>query len=184
MFGKRKKTKKSKKKEVLKVSKRELKKYDFEKKFQEEVIEEEIIKPLHIGHVIWADVDEEEELGNDSMEVENILLKDTKVKVRKDLDEYFVRNSDELKSEKKSKKVLKKKSQSTKFKKYYQYKKYRFETPSELIEYMEKYPKMREKMANYVLEDDAFFTWLGQNSYHFIESVKEFRTFKKNIEKS
>lgn len=184
MFNNKKKTKKKKRTQVLKVSKKELKKYDFEKKFIEEMpVEEVIYKPININSIIWADVcDDVDEV--EEPQVDNVLLKGTTMNVKKDLDEYFVRNSDELKNSIKKKNKKSKKSRTSKFNNYYEYKNVKFHTPSELLEYIERNPKNAEKVSSYVLEDDFFFTWLGQNSYHFMESIKEFRLFKKNIEKS
>ncbi len=113
-------------------------------------------------------------------EEENNAVEDTNIK--KGLDDYFVKNDSEL-FKSTGRKQKSKKRRRTNLRSYYRYKGKKFQTPTNLLEYLDKHPKKIEKIATLIVDDELFFEWLGKNSHQFIESVKEFRTFKKKIEK-
>lgn len=126
-------------------------------------------------HFTWADAYCEVEEKPDLMEEDSLVNVNTK----KDLNEYFIKNKQEiLVTQKKTKKKKKKQAKLTK---HYMYGKTTFRTPQELIEYIEKNPKKLPQLAQTVLDDEIFYNWLGIQTYQFVESVKKFREFKKTM---
>lgn len=104
-----------------------------------------------------------------------------KESIKKELDEYFLKNNSDLFIKEGSKRKFKK-LKKRRLRNYYKYRGHKFQTPYEFLEFLDKNPKKLDKIASTVLDDELFFKWLGKNSHQFIESVKDFRTFKKKIE--
>lgn len=152
-----------------------------EKKIEEE---DEEIKPIF--NFEWTD-NEVCQLKQKKLEEKKSKPKEVEVpiipqeSIKKDLDEYFLKNNSDL-FIKKSSKTKVKKGKKARLRSYYKYKGNEFHSPSELLEFLDKNPKKLEKIASVIVDDELFFKWLGKNSHQFMESVKDFRTFKKKIE--
>lgn len=129
------------------------------------------------NHFVWSDIDSNTCTIETSPNKEESSIKTTNIK--KNLDDYFLRNNSDLFVNSGKKKH--KKKMNAKYKNFYRYNGTKFSTPNDLLSYIDKHPKKLDKIASKMIDDELFFEWLGKHSHQFTESVKEFRQFKKNI---
>lgn len=172
------------KKEMKKSRKAKLRQ-DKKKVVTVDVVEEKQETPIY--NIEWADNEvcqAKKKKKNPEIEIkEEIPLPlEKQGSIKKELDEYFLKNNSEL-FIKEGKRRKTKKIKRVRLRSYYKYKGHKFLSPLDFMEYLDKNPKKIEKIASDVLDDELFFKWLGKNSHQFIESVKDFRSFKKKIEK-
>lgn len=167
------------------ISEAPIKKRKTRGKSEEKIKEKnEVVEPVF--NFEWAD-NEVCQLKQMKLEEKKVIPKEVEEpkipqeSIKKELDEYFLKNNSDLFIKEGSKKKAKK-SKRARLRSYYKYKGNQFHSPSELLEFLDKNPKKLEKIAATIVDDELFFKWLGKNSHQFIESVKDFRTFKKKIE--
>lgn len=179
------KSKKTKLKQEKKLEKKQSKKSKVIVEDKTNIVEEKVTKPHY--NIEWADNEvcqarKKQKIPKVEETVDIPLPLEKQGSIKKELDEYFLKNNSDL-FIKEGKKRKAKKVKKGKLRSYYKYNNKRFQMPSDLLEYLDKNPNKIEKVASTVLDDELFFKWLGKNSHQFIESVRDFRTFKKKIEK-